>query len=180
MGVKGPRAAEWLEASGVALPAQPNTWLEASGAPSDDAAQPAGLLIARLGVAEYFLEEGAAAMGDESATACVVPRLCDALRTAHPGVYPVLRQDAAFLLSGDGALDVLAQVCSVDFSQLARGAQPLFMTMVIGVAVLIVPQSARGETAYRIWCDPTFAAYFGQAIGEVVVEGGGSQGRLLA
>jgi hypothetical protein len=38
---------------------------------------------------------------------------------AHPpGVYPVLREDASFLLQGSGAFEVMAQVCNVNFADL--------------------------------------------------------------
>jgi sarcosine oxidase, subunit gamma len=53
------------------------------------------------------------------------------------------------------------------------------MTLMIGVAVLVVPQGlepgqgAAGERQYRIWCDPTYGAYLGESLGAVVVECGG-------
>jgi hypothetical protein len=39
-------------------------------------------------------------------------------------VYPVLREDAAFALSGEGSLDVLAQVCNVNFADLVSTRGP--------------------------------------------------------
>jgi hypothetical protein len=51
------------------------------------------------------------------------------------------------------------------------------MTLMIGVAVLVVPQSAGNagaeERQYRIWCDPTFGPYLGASLGAVVNECGG-------
>jgi len=47
----------------------------------------------------------------------------------------------------------------------------LIMTLMVGVAVLIVPQSASGDPGaaeYRIWCDPTFGPYLLESLGEVV------------
>ena len=77
-----------------------------------------------------------------------------------PGVYPVLREDWAFHSSGDGVHDVLAQVCNVNFAALPLHSHPVIMTLMIGVAVLVVPQGREagqggaGERQYRIWCDP--------------------------
>jgi sarcosine oxidase subunit gamma len=98
-----------------------------------------------------------------------------------PGVYPVLREDWAFHLGGERVHDVLAQVCNVNFAALSLDSHPLIMTLMIGVAVLLVPQSVVGggqggatERHYRIWCDPTFGPYLGESLGAVVMECGGS------
>src|SRR6266567_3248887 len=64
-GLKGPRAAEWLEARGITLPAAPNQWTAAVPAAAGDATPSANantaagdeLLVARLGTSEFFLEE---------------------------------------------------------------------------------------------------------------------------
>jgi sarcosine oxidase, subunit gamma len=109
LGLKGPRAAQWLATQGMVLPAAPNTW-----APADD---------------------------------------------------------------GGRADEILAQVCNVNFAALSPDARPVIMTLMIGVAVLIVPQSAdkgsKAERLYRIWCDPTFGPYLGESLGAVVNECGG-------
>ena len=166
LGLKGPRAAEWLAAQGIALPMTPNTWAHSGGA---DAA--GALLVARLGTAEFFLEDGAGGT--------TLERISPALDRSPPGVYPVLREDWAFLLTGDEVHDVLAQVCNVNFAALPLTARPLIMTLMIGVAVLVVPQSVGGgqggaaERHYRIWCDPTFGPYLGESLGAVVIECGG-------
>ena len=47
LGLKGPRAAQWLAANGVDLPMTPNTWTIPAGASAA-----AALLVARLGAAE--------------------------------------------------------------------------------------------------------------------------------
>jgi sarcosine oxidase, subunit gamma len=65
-------------------------------------------------------------------------------------------------------------VCSVNFAALPLESRPLIMTLMIGVAVLVVPQRAAGEERrYRIWCDPTFGPYLGVSLSEVVIECGG-------
>jgi sarcosine oxidase subunit gamma len=153
-GVKGPQAARWLGSYGLDLPSSPNTWT--SGV----------LLIARLGSSEYFFEDRPGG---------------DTLRSMMPksgefpdGVYPVLREDAAFLLSGKGSLDVLAQACNVNFAELDLDQQPVIMTSMIGVSVLVVPYDATDEQRYRIWCDPTFGLYLEETLGRIVIECGGN------
>jgi sarcosine oxidase, subunit gamma len=159
-GVKGARAAEWLEARGIILPAAPNQWTAVAG---DE------LLVARLGTLEFFLEDcagGGRVRGLESA-----------LDPPQPGVYPVLREDAAFSLSGPGSYDVLAQVCNVNFADLELTSQPVIMTLMIGVAVLVVPQMVGAWPRFRIWCDPTFGPYLEESLGTVVTESGGNYRR---
>jgi sarcosine oxidase subunit gamma len=157
LGLKGPRAPEWLAAQGIVLPAAPNTW-----AHSDT------LLVARLGQLEFFLE------GSDAGAA--LKRIASSLNQRPAGAYPVLREDWAFQLGGDRVHDVLAQVCNVNFASLPLHSHPVIMTLMIGVAVLVAPQAVQGgadERQYRIWCDPTFGAYLGESLGAVVVECGG-------
>jgi sarcosine oxidase subunit gamma len=180
LGLKGPGAAQWLAANGIEMPMAPNTWTHSAQAPAAEA-----LLVARLGATEFFLEEGAAGT--------TLKRIASSLHEHSrgglprdglpPGVYPVMREDSAFLLGGGRAHDVLAQVCNVNFAALPLDSRPLIMTLMIGVAVLVVPQRT-GEGAaserpgaeerqYRIWCDPTFGPYLGASLGGVVIECGG-------
>jgi sarcosine oxidase, subunit gamma len=170
LGLKGPRAAQWLAANGIDLPLAPNTWTEAAASATQ------ALLVARLGSAEFFLED--------AASGTTLERIAPSSQEHPAGVYPVLREDWAFVLCGAGVHEVLAQVCNVNFAALKLDTRPLIMTLMIGVAVLIVPRSAsRGAAAqplgdeereYRIWCDPTFGPYMLESLGEVVSECGGS------
>lgn len=158
LGLKGPRAAEWLAAEGVAAPARVNTWSRLPAAPAD-------VLIARLGASEFFLEAH-----DQGALASLAAGLA-----AEPaGVYPVLREDFAFRLSGTGVHDVLAQVCNVDFAGLDLEARPVIMTLMIGVAVLAVPDGTGDARHYRFWCDPTFGPSLSETLGALIVECGGT------
>ncbi len=182
-GFKGPRAGEWLASQGIALPAAANTWTSVSVADAPAAGistanRPAmnipapstggdGLLVARLGTTEFFLEE--------NADGTALRGIMSAAEIPSAGVYPVLREDAAFLLSGDGVHDVLAQVCNVNFAALALEPNPVIMTMMIGVAVLVVPKVADAGRRYLIWCDPTFGSYVEEAVGTIVAECGGRQ-----
>ena len=88
LGLKGPRAAQWLAANGIDSPAAPNTW---TNPPSADAAEV--LLVARLGSAEFFLEE--------AASGTTLKRIAPSLEEHPPGVYPVLREDWGFVLGGE-------------------------------------------------------------------------------
>jgi sarcosine oxidase subunit gamma len=166
LGLKGPQAADWLGTQGVAVPAAPNTWTH-----SREGAAAEALLVARLGHAEFFLEDHAAGT--------TLKRLAPLLNQRPQGVYPVLREDFGLLLGGVGVHDVLAQVCNVNFAALPMDSHPLIMTLMIGVAVLVVPQSGAarqrdaGYGEYRIWCDPTFGPYLGESLGAVVTECGG-------
>jgi sarcosine oxidase, subunit gamma len=160
LGLKGPRAAEWLAAQGIVLPATPNTWTHSE---ETFAADP--LLVARLGQLEFFLEDGMAGT--------TLKRISPSWDEHPPGVYPVLREDWAFHLGGERVHDVLAQVCNVNFAALSLDSHPLIMTLMIGVAVLVVPQSVAAERHYRIWCDPTFGPYLGESLGAVVIDCGG-------
>jgi len=158
LGLKGPRAAEWLAAQGIAAPAQVNTW-------SRPPAGLAGVLIARLGASEFFLEAR-----DHGALA----PLAAGLAAGAAGVYPVLREDFAFRLSGPGVHDVLAQVCNVDFAGLDVEARPVIMTLMIGVAVMAVPDERAEARQYRFWCDPTFGPSLSETLGAITVECGGT------
>ena len=173
LGLKGAQAALWLAAQGVAVPSAPNTWTSASGR-HENADE---LLVARLGTSEFFLEDAPGASA--------VRAMNLALRDRPAGVYPVLREDWAFVLDGEAAEEVLAQVCNVNFAGLALDSRPVIMTLMLGVAVLVVPQSSdiSGRDTgrrYRIWCDPTFSPFLGEAVGGVVVECGGTLRGLAA
>ena len=164
-GVKGPRAADRLASRGIALPAMANSWC------ADDE-----LLVARLGASEFFLEEGAARGRLRELELDLEEKTAGAGAGGSSGVYPVLRQDVGFLLSGERALDVLAEVCNVNFGDLDLASRPVVMTLMIGVAVLVVPQIVRAGTPcrYGIWCDPSFGAYLGESVGRVVIDCGGN------
>jgi sarcosine oxidase subunit gamma len=167
LGLKGPGAAHWLVAQGIVLPMRANTWAARAGTQGDD------FVVARLGANEFFLEEAAPGQ--------TLLDLARGLRAPPRGVYPVLREDCGFVLSGDAVHGLLAQVCNVDFAAVDVDAQPVIMTLMIGVSVLIVPQAtASGTRRYRIWCDPTFGTYLGETLAALVMESGGTQTGVAA
>ena len=159
--VKGPHAAEWLLAHGLMLPERSNTW---AAVPAQSAGGEA-LMIARLGTSEFFF--------DEARPAPVIAGLAYALRERPAGVYPVLREDWGFVLAGAGSDAVLAEVCNVPFASLTAGTQSIVMTMMVGVAVLVLPRATAQGRAYHVWCDPTFGSYLSETISAVVADHGG-------
>jgi sarcosine oxidase, subunit gamma len=159
LGLKGPRAGEWLLARGLVVPAAPNTWTRT---PCGDAQ----LLVARLGQSEFFLEDCSAGSALEG--------VAGVLSQSPSGVYPVLREDFAFELAGEGVHEALAQVCNVNFAGLDLAAQPVIMTLMIGVSVLVLPEQFGGARRYRFWCDPTFGPSLSENLAAVVVECGGT------
>jgi sarcosine oxidase gamma subunit len=96
--------------------------------------------------------------------------LASALKGRNTGVYPVLREDRAFMLSGPEADAVLAEVCNVNFDDLPLHEQHAVMTMMIGVAVTVVPQGNVAHRRYLIWCDPSFGDYVSTTLRAVVAD----------
>ena len=157
-GVKGPHAEQWLRRQGIAVPEGVNCWI-----PTSD-----GVIVARLARSEFFLEDR---FGGTT-----VARLREALQPA-PGVYPVLRQDAALALTGERVHDLLAQTCNVDYRAWSREPRTVVMTSIVGVSVLILWCAQDGLPCYRIWCDGTFGPYLWETLLEIAAElGGGAAG----
>ena len=154
-GIKGPRAADMLRELKLAVPERPNCWSPLRVSDREGSWN----VVARLGNTEFFVEEGGDGPGVEALEAR------SASGTA--GVYPVLREDFAFVLGGASAPDVLAQVCNVNFAPLP--ARAVVMTLMIGVGVLVLPQMSDDDGyVYRIWCDPSYGAYLWTELEEVV------------
>ncbi len=162
LGLKGPRAAEWLVSHDIVLPVSPNSWTHSTAVADENA-----LLVARLGHTEFFLEDAEAG--------AAIEELRRELAANPPAVYPVLREDWAFELSGDAVHDVLAQVCNVHFVDIDLDSHPVIMTLMIGVAVLVLPRGSGAGRRYRIWCDPTFGPSLSETLAVVVAECGGTR-----
>jgi sarcosine oxidase subunit gamma len=157
MGVKGPAAEQWLTAQGLTMPGV-NSW----------GRTPDGAFLARLARTEFFLEDRVGGT--------TVAQLRDVLRPA-PGVYPVIRQDAALVLQGERVNDLLVQTCNVDFQAWPLHQQSVVMTSMVGVSVLVAWDAQDGVPRYRIWCDGTFGTYLWETLLEIAVElGGGATG----
>lgn len=161
LGVKGPAAAAWLQRHGVAIPELPNAWC----LPCDDATD--SDIVVRLGAAEFLLEQ--------SREDTAMETLIRELGTPMAGVYPVLREDRSLVLEGALARAVLAQTCSMNFDDLPH-PNAAVMTMMIGVAVIVVPQGNAAQRRYRIWCDPSYGDYLHESLSAVVRDVTGQPG----
>jgi sarcosine oxidase subunit gamma len=150
-GAKGRGTADWLSGLGVAIPPQSNSWSPLSS----------GGLIARLGTTEFLVE------GD----APLVDKIMQANRAA--GVYPVLRQDAAFALCGARVNELLLQTCNVDFRTLDAEPTKVVLTSMAGVGVTVLSRKNGIYPSYRIWCDGTYGVYLWETLAQIATELGG-------
>lgn len=154
VGVKGPRAAALLTELGVTVPKSPNSWSPLRPADRDDSPN----IVARLGSTEFLVEEADADICNTIEARCLA---------GAPGARLGLREDIEFQLGGDAAPAALAEVCNVNFAALAPG-KPVYLTLMIGVGVLVLPQQRDDGRIFRIWCDPTFGSYLQEALEAVV------------
>lgn len=152
-GFKGPGAVAWLQQHSVPIPEQPNQWVPL----------PAGGLVARLGRTEFLIEDANGAATCARLEALPIP----------PGVYPVLRQDAALVLTGPRAGELLLQTCSVEFAALDAAARPVVLTSMVGVGVTVAVEPLEAARRYRIWCDGTYGAYLWTTLVDVARDLGG-------
>jgi sarcosine oxidase subunit gamma len=152
-GFKGPGAVAWLQQLSTPIPGQPNQWVALAG----------GGLVARLGRTEFLIEDGRGGAH------------CAHLEGASlaAGVYPVLRQDAALVLIGDRANDLLLQTCSIEFETLDASARPVVLTSMVGVGVTVAVEAFGSARRYRIWCDSTYGAYLWTTLVDVARDLGG-------
>ncbi|MEQ1580969.1 MAG: methylglutamate dehydrogenase [Steroidobacteraceae bacterium] len=152
-GCKGPQASTWLESLGLTVPQPANSC----------AMDTNDVLVARLGATEFLVE----AMGLHGQTVVGARE-----RFPVPGVYPVIRQDAAFTLGGPRANDLLLETCSYPFASDANGTL-VVMTSMVGVGVTVVPHRVRDTTRFHVWCDPSFGLYLWSTLVEIAEEMGG-------
>lgn len=158
-GLKGPRAAAWLEARGFGIPAAANGWVVTDG----------GGRLSRLGTTEFLGED----LFPEPAVAA---RCAAALSAAEDGVYPVLRQDAKLAVVGPGSLDVLAEVCAFPLAADARD-RTVVMTDMAGISVIVWTTGSARLPRYEVLCDASFAPYlWGELLVIAREQGGGAVG----
>lgn len=159
-GLKGAGSVEWLTSQAVAVPALPNSY----GAFGQQG------VIARLAYTEFYFDD----MSNQSIQA-LQTAVGKGVQMASGGVYPVCRDDVVLQLSGSLAHALLAQVCSFHFAAWDISSQPLIMTSMVGVSVIILPlhqhsnDALQGaEPSYQIVCDPSFAVYLEKTLREVM------------
>lgn len=158
-GVKGPKAAEWLAKQGLNTPDEINAWVESAP----------GTLVLRLGGSEFLVED------QSKGTACAGLSSFNQAKTA--GAYQVARADAAFILSGSQALNLLSELCVMDLRDTALGSHAVVMTQVAGISATLLRESLAGEQVYRIWCDVSYGPYMWEMLLEIAQElGGGAVG----
>lgn len=148
LGVKGPRAASFLESQGVQLPAE----IYAT------AAYGVGGLVAKLAEQEFILETTA----DDR----VLDQLENGLSESPAGLLRVEHQEATFLLCGRRANEVMSQVCAIDMSQVQPGTLVLTRAAVTSCAILREPWPE--VLAYRIWVDASLAEYLWETLSTII------------
>ncbi len=148
--VKGPEAADWLQARGIGVPAGSYgvAWL------------PGGGQVVRTGREEIFVEDGP--------EGSIVPGLEQGLRSLHGGgPYEVVRQDACFFLSGARAGLVLAQTCGVDMRE---PGERLVLSRVAGVSAGIRFRQDLRVPLFQLWTDPSGGPYLWETLHEIVTD----------
>jgi sarcosine oxidase subunit gamma len=153
-GFKGGDAAAGVRGQGLVLP-EPNSWAEVDG----------GGMLARLARSEFFIEDEIGGL--------LVARVRTMLRQMPAGIYPVMRQDAGFALTGERANELLVETCNVNFGELAAESRNVVMTSMVGVSVLVVRRDNGQRPCYRLWCDPTMAPYLWDTLAGIALELGG-------
>ena len=155
-GVKGPNASGWFRNHGIDVPGSANSW---SRLPDEQG------LILRLGSNEFLVEDGP--------RGSMVENLGCSLDSGSRGLYPVLRQDASFLLTGARAREVMLQVCGIDFDSMDYRARPLFLTRVAVISAVVLPWVEKGTHVFRLWCSYPYGLYLWKELNEIMVEFGG-------
>ncbi len=153
-GLKGPKAAEWLQTSGMKLPATANSWV----------LQDSGSLLMRLGNTEFLLEDS---LENDLA------RMFSNKALDGGGIHKVIRSDAAFIVSGERTAALFSEVCAIDLDNGMLGDNRLVMTVIAGVSATIIKQTLKGQPVYRIWCDGTFGPYLWKTLLGIMEEHGG-------
>ncbi len=155
-GVKGAGAEAWLAMQSIAVPDRPNSWTFLSK----------GGIIARLGKSEFLVEDRT-----------IAPQLITACKSPPAKVYPVLRQDFAIALIGSKVNELLLQTSSFNFQSLSIAENPVILTSMAGVNVIVIPGVLQKQPFYRIWCDCTFGTYLWETLNKIAIEiGGGAIG----
>lgn len=153
LGLKGPRAEEWLREHEIPVPPQVYDWVLV----------PRGVLVLRTDRSEFLVEDGFSSRR-------VLPLSEKLGSPSHPGVHPVPHQEAGLVLTGRRWGRVLLQTCGYDFE---KGGGKLVMSRVAGVSCALLKTEFDGIPALRIWCSPSYGVYLWESLLEIVRELGG-------
>jgi sarcosine oxidase, subunit gamma len=154
-GIKGGGVSNWLKAHNILVPEHSNTWC----------ALPQGGLIARLGIAEFLIED--------SSYSHYVSKLMLACYPLPPRVHPFLRQDVAISISGEAIHEFLLQTCNLDFQSLDLSKHPVLRLPIMGVDATLIPDKQDDVPSCRIWCDARFGAYIWRELEAIAQDLGG-------
>ncbi len=154
-GIKGGGASNWLKANDILVPEHSNTWCPL----------PHGGLIARLGIAEFLIED--------SPYSHYVSKLMLVCHPLPARVHPFLRQDLAIAISGEAVSEFLLQTCNIDFQSLVLSEHPVLRLSMMGVDATLLPEENDGKPACRIWCDGRFGGYVWKQFEVIAQELGG-------
>ncbi|MDD9987413.1 MAG: hypothetical protein OXQ31_14145 [Spirochaetaceae bacterium] len=160
IGLKGPDALGWARAQGISVPDEIYGWTRAAG----------GGLSVRVGSGELFLEGPHADAAEEGLAEAPSGTAC----------WPVRREDAAFLLCGERALEVLAQACSYDFRS-AAGTFVMTRVAMVSCSILVEgglaevdgEEDAAGGPVYHLWAAASYGLYLWDELLAIVRDCGG-------
>jgi len=153
IGVSGNGAPEWLRTHGVDMP---ETIYDTKRLQD-------GGWVVRTAQDEYLVESG---------PPCVtVPALSRELGPGCEGVVRLERQEATLLLTGDRAVEVLAQTCAIDLRSSPKDR--LILTRAAGASCGILPWMREEIPVYHIWVDNSYAVYLWETLENIVEELGG-------
>lgn len=144
LGVKGLEAEDWLSDREVDVPDAVYGSCRLVGDGN----------IVRVACDEFLLESG---VNNDT-----VQTLAGQLNSASGNVYSVPRQEATFLLIGSRSVDVLAQMCGINFHE--SPLRKLILTRVAGVNCGIFPDLVQDARAFRLWVDYTYAVYLWESL----------------
>jgi len=155
-GCKGPQAEAWLSDQGFSVPPQPNTAAVDGG----------GVLVARLAMTEFLIEEVDGGTERVARAATQIP-----MAAPVAGVYAIARQDVVIGIDGTGSGALLRQICSIDFTALLEHSRvdggPVALTSMVGVSVVAWPRRTSNGASLTLWLDPSFGHYFCSTLIEV-------------
>jgi len=147
LGIKGPRAVDWLESQGLQIPSHTYETIRIGSEG----------LGARIGADEVLLEFPISVAG--------LTALRKELDAGPEGVWRVEHQEATLMLFGPRAGGVLAQTCGVDFSQIPP--DQLIYTRLAVASCAVVRESSWETAVYRLWVDASLAEYLWEELSQI-------------